>query len=88
MTRVLVAEGMVDEVALVKALGQHIGVDFVSLAETTIDPAAAALIPESLARRYGVIPIRFRASHWSLPWSIRATCWSSTTSAPSPVAVL
>ena len=59
LTRVLVAEGMVDEVALVKALGQHIGVDFVSLAETTIDPAAAALIPESLARRYGVIPIRF-----------------------------
>ena len=58
-TRVLVAEGMVDETALVKALGHHIGVDFISLADTTIDPAAAALIPESLARRYGVIPVRF-----------------------------
>ena len=59
LTRVLVAEGMVDETALVQALGRHIGVDFVSLAETTIDPAAAALIPEALARRYGVIPVRF-----------------------------
>ena len=59
LTRVLVAEGMVEETALVKALGRHIGVDFISLADTTIDPAAAALIPESLARRYGVIPVRF-----------------------------
>ncbi|MBI5158153.1 MAG: Flp pilus assembly complex ATPase component TadA [Acidimicrobiia bacterium] len=59
LARVLVAEGMVDETALVKALGRHIGVDFISLADTTIDPAAAALIPESLARRYGVIPVRF-----------------------------
>jgi len=59
LARVLVAEGMVEETALVKALGRHIGVDFISLADTTIDPAAAALIPESLARRYGVIPVRF-----------------------------
>jgi len=59
LARVLVAEGMVEETALVKALGRHIGVDFINLADTTIDPAAAALIPESLARRYGVIPVRF-----------------------------
>jgi len=59
LARVLVAEGMVEETALVKALGRHIGVDFISLADSTIDPAAAALIPESLARRYGVIPVRF-----------------------------
>ncbi len=59
LTRVLVAEGMVAETTLAQALGRHIGVDFISLADTVIDPAAAALIPESLARRYGVIPVRF-----------------------------
>jgi type IV pilus assembly protein PilB len=59
LTRVLVAEGMVAETELVKALGRHIGVDYISLADTVIDPAAAVLIPESLARRYGVIPVRF-----------------------------
>jgi len=59
LTRVLVAEGMVGETELVKALGLHIGVDYISLADTVIDPAAAALIPETLARRYGVIPVRF-----------------------------
>jgi hypothetical protein len=50
---------MVGETELVKALGRHIGVDYISLADTVIDPAAAALIPETLARRYGVIPVRF-----------------------------
>ena len=59
LSRVLVSEGLVAENALVQALGQHIGVDFISLADTVVDPAAAALIPESLARRYGVIPVRF-----------------------------
>lgn len=59
LTRVLVAEGMVAETELVKALGRHIGVDYISLADTVIDPAASVLIPESLARRYGVIPVRF-----------------------------
>ena len=59
LTRVLVAEGMVGETELVKALGRHIGVDYINLADTVIDPAAAALIPETLARRYGVIPVRF-----------------------------
>lgn len=59
LTRVLVDEGMVEEVTLVRALGQHMGVDFISLAESTLDPAASALIPESLARRYGVIPVKF-----------------------------
>ncbi len=59
LTRVLVAEGMVAETALIQALGEHFGVEFISLADTVVDPAAAALIPESLARRYGVIPVRF-----------------------------
>ncbi|OFW66941.1 MAG: type II secretion system protein GspE [Actinobacteria bacterium RBG_16_68_21] len=59
LTRILVAEGMVKELDLVQAIATHSGVEFINLNETTIDPGAAALIPESLARRYGVIPVKF-----------------------------
>jgi len=57
--RVLVEEGIVGEADLVRTLAKHIGVEFVELAGATIDPAAASLIPESLARRYAAIPIGF-----------------------------
>ncbi len=59
LTRVLVAEGIVAEADLVRALAGHIGLEYVNLSEVNIDPAAAALLPESLARRYTVIPIGF-----------------------------
>ena len=59
LTGILVSEGIVEDVALARAVASHIGVEFVSLNDVTIDPAAAALIPESLARRYSVIPIKF-----------------------------
>ncbi len=57
--RVLVEEGLVDERDLVRALAKHIGVEYVNLADVTIDPAAASMIPESLARRYVAIPFAF-----------------------------
>ncbi len=57
--RVLVEEGLVDERDLVRALAKHIGVEYVDLADLTIDPAAASMIPESLARRYVAIPYAF-----------------------------
>jgi type IV pilus assembly protein PilB len=59
LTRVLVSEGIVGEVDLAKMIASHMGVEFVSLNEVAIDPAATALIPESLARRYAAIPIKF-----------------------------
>ncbi|NQV05649.1 Flp pilus assembly complex ATPase component TadA [bacterium] len=59
LTRVLVEEEMVKEGDLVRLLARQAGIEFVNLADVTLDPAAAALVPESLARRYGVIPIAF-----------------------------
>jgi type IV pilus assembly protein PilB len=59
LTRVLVEEGMVDESRLVRVLAAHMGVEFVNLSDVTVDPAAAALIPETIARRYGIIPFGF-----------------------------
>ncbi len=57
--RILVEEKFVKETDLVKTLARHIGLEFVSLDEVTIDPSASALIPEPLARRYNAIPIAF-----------------------------
>ncbi len=59
LSEVLVDSGLVREVDMVRAIAAHTGIEFVNLNETTIDPGAAALIPESLARRYAVIPIGF-----------------------------
>ncbi len=58
--RVLVEEGLVEESDLVRALAKHIGIEFVDLNAVTVDPAAASLIPESLARRYAAVPIAFQ----------------------------
>ncbi len=57
--RVLVDEKLVSEPALVKALARHIGIEFVDLSTITIDPAAASLVPDQLARRYAALPIGF-----------------------------
>jgi len=59
LTSVLVAENLVDETKLVRILADHMGVEFVSLADQTIDPSAIALIPETLARRHGVVTYGF-----------------------------
>ena len=61
LTRVLVEEHIVAEGDIVRILARRSGIDYVNLAETSIDPAAAALLPESLARRYVVIPIGFES---------------------------
>jgi type IV pilus assembly protein PilB len=59
LTRVLVDEHIVGESDLVRALARHAGIEYVNLAEANIDSAAAALLPESLARRYTAMPIGF-----------------------------
>lgn len=55
--RVLIDMGLIKEADLVRALAEQVGLEFVDLAEAQIDPAAAALLPETLARRYRALPI-------------------------------
>jgi len=57
--RVLVDEGFLPESDLVRALARHIGIEFVDLGEITVDPAAASLVPDGLARRYAALPVGF-----------------------------
>ncbi|MBU1227797.1 MAG: Flp pilus assembly complex ATPase component TadA [Actinobacteria bacterium] len=59
LSRVLVDEEIVPEVDLVKVLARHVGVEFVNLAEIAVDPSAAVLVPEMIARRHSIIPIGF-----------------------------
>src|SRR5438105_722405 len=55
--RILIDNGLVTEADLVATLAAQIGLDYVDLAEVTIDPAATTLITPALARRYQAMPI-------------------------------
>jgi type IV pilus assembly protein PilB len=56
---VLVGAVEEEEKARAMATGQYLGIPYVDLAHEMIDPSAVALIPESLARRYAVVPVGF-----------------------------
>jgi type IV pilus assembly protein PilB len=55
--RVVIDMGLVAEADLVAALAGHIGLEYLDLAEYAVDPSAATLISDSLARRYQALPI-------------------------------
>src|SRR4029450_2373244 len=55
--RTLIDLGYIRERDLVMALAEQVGLDFVDLSEHQIDPIAATLLPEQLARRYRALPI-------------------------------
>jgi type IV pilus assembly protein PilB len=57
--RVLIDLGMVKETDLVAALARQVGLDYVDLTDQHIDPAAASLVSEQVARRYRAMPIGF-----------------------------
>jgi type IV pilus assembly protein PilB len=59
LQHILVADGVVGEGDLARALARRSGVPFVDLEEINIDPAAVALVPEHLIQRYTVLPIGF-----------------------------
>jgi type IV pilus assembly protein PilB len=56
--RVLVERGVIEERELVKALAEQIGMEFVDLSSADIDPIAASLVPDKIAKRYSAMPIR------------------------------
>ena len=49
--RILVDERLVEESELVKALARQIGIEYVDMTTAVIDPAAAALVPDSNVSR-------------------------------------
>ena len=57
--RVLISKGHVTEANLISLMAKRIGMEFVDLTEVSVDPSAAGLIPENLAKRYKALPIAF-----------------------------
>jgi type IV pilus assembly protein PilB len=55
----LIERGLVTRTAVARALAEQHSLEFVDLGVTPIDADAVALLPSSLARRYGAVPIRF-----------------------------
>ena len=84
--RVLIDLGMIQEADLVRALAEQVGLEFVDLTDTQIDPASTALLP----KRSPVATARSRSgsatgsSSWRCRTPPTSTRW--TTSARSPVA--
>ncbi|HEX5614059.1 MAG TPA: ATPase, T2SS/T4P/T4SS family [Acidimicrobiia bacterium] len=60
--RILIESGTISETDLVATLARQVGLEFVDLGSMTIDPTVAALVPESLARRYQAVPILWEDS--------------------------
>jgi len=57
--QLLVEQGVVSQLDLTKALATKFGVPFLDLTQIRVDPSAAHLIEDKLARRYSAIPVRF-----------------------------
>jgi type IV pilus assembly protein PilB len=57
--RVLIEEGLVTEGSLFSILAELLNLTFVDLSDTKIDPSAASLVSEGVARRHNLIPIAF-----------------------------
>jgi len=56
--QILVEQGAVSSEALTFALSLQLGLPHIALDDLTVDPAVLRLVPEELARRYGVFPVR------------------------------
>jgi type IV pilus assembly protein PilB len=57
LRKVIVKKGFITEQDLVEFLSRNLGVPKIELANYLIDPKIVELIPEELARKYGLIPV-------------------------------
>jgi type IV pilus assembly protein PilB len=56
---IVVARGWVPAGTVARLLAEQHGLDYLDLANTEVDPHAAALLPEKYARRYEALPVRY-----------------------------
>jgi type IV pilus assembly protein PilB len=57
--QLLLEQGTITLLDLTKALATKFGVPFIDLSQMYVDPSAAHLIEDKLARRYSALPVRF-----------------------------
>jgi type IV pilus assembly protein PilB len=58
---IVVGNGWVTAAKVAMLLAEQHGLEYIDLVRVEIEPAAAALLPERLARRYEALPVRFLA---------------------------
>ncbi len=56
---IVIGRGWVHEEAIARALAEQHELEFMNLASSPPQPAAASLLPEKFARRYRAVPVRF-----------------------------
>ena len=60
---IVVRRGWVAPGDVAHALAEQHDLDYLELAKEEVDPAAASLLPEKFARRYGALPVKFLGDH-------------------------
>ncbi len=55
---ILIEEGIIDEQRLIKALEIQLGIDFIDLTAVKIPVELAAVVPQSIAKRHSVVPVK------------------------------
>ena len=56
--RELIDDGYITETQLIDTLRIQLGIDFIDLTKTEIDPSMAKYVPKALARKDSIIPVR------------------------------
>lgn len=56
--KVLVDNGYITESQLIETLKMQLGIDFIDLTKTDIDPAMSSFVPKSIAKRENVLPVK------------------------------
>ena len=56
----LIQTGVITERQLIDALMMQLGIEFIDLANTDIDPELTKLLPKNIAKKHGVVPVRVR----------------------------
>jgi len=63
---VIIEMGIVEEVDIMKALARRLKVDFLENPLFSIDLETVRLVPESLARKYKIVPLNIREGHLNI----------------------
>ena len=66
---ILIEEGIINEQLLIETLELQLGIDFIDLSKVRIPIELASLVPKSIARRHGVVPVRLNKDELTLAMS-------------------
>ena len=67
--RELIEERVITEQQLIEALRVQLGVEFVDLSSTPVQPQLAELLPKKIAQKYSVVPVRLEKDTLSIAMS-------------------